>query len=365
MSKLLIEKNTLTNLADIARVFGGYCVSKVATEPRYPDLKKISKTDNKNEYYTYPQTQMAVNVDRYDIVTIEGAKSLIISLVSATGSTNHRPLSNPDDYLQIIPGKATEPPAEDDEYTLISTGSVQVFRQLFIPNNDSVTFRMYSSATNAPHGYYAEIWGVDENNNIIQDTTQELQTDIEYLEWNGLGINQIMEAIKKNEAPPYENLIPIMNSASESYGTYPVERIKIDGTTAAFDLSGKVKPYDYNWTFCFGIRQSYSSSTFYKAIIHPSRTPLPSGPPHPQEIYILGGDVYYWGANSSISADYASNVYPYAFTQPESQMSALSKDTIVQVSYNPATCVLTFYFKSSSWEYSDIGKYATVLSAIK
>lgn len=162
--QVLVNESSLVNIADALRGKIGDARIEYETQIGHPPLTKISKTQNAISHTEY-SGGYGENKAIYDEVTIPGASSITVTLSYQTEGTNY-------DYVQVCKGTQSQFNSGSTKY-----GNKTLTQTTLTFPGDTVTFYFKSDSSGSSYlGYYAEITGIDANNEIILD--METETEI-------------------------------------------------------------------------------------------------------------------------------------------------------------------------------------------
>ena len=313
--QVLVNESSLVNIANALRSkTGGDTRTEYETQIGHPPLTKISKTQNATSHTEY-SGDYGNNKSVYDEVTIPGASSINITLSYQTEGENF-------DYVQVCQGSKSQFNSSATKY-----GGKTLTKKTLTFSGDTATFYFKSDSSGGMYlGYYAEITGVDENNEAILDMEKEEEIIVPIEVPNVFRPNQMGDAISSIDKPNWDKRV-------NSYTSYSGESKPIQGVVDSanrvitFDLSSKVKPNDYNWCFITYCADN-SLSTKYALLILPITTQWPTAPTDTEVQIDSKGILWtknpkqgYIGMSSSVSQTCPSALYIKAY-------------------YNPATCQL-------------------------
>lgn len=158
--QVLVNESSLTNIANALRNKIGDTRTEYETQTVSRPLIKISKTSNATSH-TEKSGGYGYNKSVYDEITIPGASSINVTISYQTESTQY-------DYVQICQGTKSQFDSSVTKY-----GGTTLTKKDLTFQGDSVTFYFKSDSTTDSYlGYYAEITGVDENNEAIMETEE-------------------------------------------------------------------------------------------------------------------------------------------------------------------------------------------------
>ena len=164
--QVLVNESSLTNIANALRNKIGDVHTEYETQTVSHPLTKISKTSNAISH-TERSGGHGNNKTVYDEITIPGASSINVTISYQTEGAQY-------DYVQVCQGTKSQFDSDVTKYG----GTTLTKIDLTFPG-DSVTFYFKSDSSNDSYlGYYAEITGVDENNETIL-FTEEIEVPIE------------------------------------------------------------------------------------------------------------------------------------------------------------------------------------------
>ena len=226
--QVLVNESSLVNIANALRSRTGGDVRTEYEVQGHRQLIKISKTPNATSH-TQHSGGYGENKSIYDEVTIPGASSINITLSYQTEGERF-------DYVQVCQGSKSQFNSSVTKYG----GKTRTQKTLTFPG-DTVTFYFKSdSSSNDFLGYYAEITGVDENNEAIME---DILVPIEVP--NVFKPSQMGEAISN---------IPGMGVLKSAIITGTISNY-----TAIYDLTGYVEDITKPTWFLFA-RQNYGNS---------------------------------------------------------------------------------------------------------
>lgn len=155
--QVLVNESSLVNIANALRSRTGGDVRTEYEVQGHRQIIKISKTPNATSH-TQHSGGYGENKSIYDEVTIPGASSINITLSYQTEGERF-------DYVQVCQGSKSQFNSSVTKYG----GKTRTQKTLTFPG-DTVTFYFKSDSSGSDFlGYYAEITGVDENNEAIQE----------------------------------------------------------------------------------------------------------------------------------------------------------------------------------------------------
>lgn len=188
--QVLVNESSLTNIADALRTVGGATRIEYRTEEVYLPITKISKTSNALSF-TERNGGHSNSAAKFDVVTLEGAASLEVTIAYQTEGTQY-------DWVQVASGKYTTAPSTSTYPK--KGGTVLTQETLAFPNTDTVTFYFKSDSTGNDYlGYYAEVIGYDaDGNKMLEDTLSEIQVPYEVP--NVFTPSQMGQAILDNQS---------------------------------------------------------------------------------------------------------------------------------------------------------------------
>ena len=158
--QVLVNESSLTNIANALRNILGDTRTEYETQTVSRPLTKISKTSNATSH-TEKSGGYGNNKQAYDEITIPGASSINVTISYQTEGTQY-------DYVQICQGTKSQFNSSVTKY-----GGKTLTKKNLTFQGDSVTFYFRSDTiSDAYLGYYAEITGVDENNETIMETVE-------------------------------------------------------------------------------------------------------------------------------------------------------------------------------------------------
>lgn len=228
--QVLVNESSLVNIANALRSRTGGDIRTEYEVQGHRQIIKISKTPNAISHTQY-SGGYGENKSIYDEVTIPGASSINITLSYQTEGERF-------DYVQVCQGSKSQFNSSVTKYG----GKTRTQKTLTFPG-DTVTFYFKSDLSNSDFlGYYAEITGVDENNEAIME---DILVPIEVP--NVFKPSQMGEAISN---------IPGMGVLKSAIITGTM-----DGTlmTVTYDLTGYVEDITKPTWFLFA-RQNYGTS---------------------------------------------------------------------------------------------------------
>ena len=155
--QVLVNESSLVNIANALRGRTGGDVRTEYEVQGQRQIIKISKTKNATSHTQY-SGDYGNNQSVYDEVTIPGASSINITLSYQTEGENF-------DYVQVCQGNKSQFNSSVTKY-----GGKTLTKKTLTFSGDTVTFYFKSDSSNSSFlGYYAEITGVDENNEAIME----------------------------------------------------------------------------------------------------------------------------------------------------------------------------------------------------
>lgn len=155
--QVLVNESSLVNIANALRSRTGGDVRTEYEVQGHRQLIKISKTPNATSH-TQHSGSYGDNKSVYDEVTIPGASSINITLSYQTEGERF-------DYVQVCQGSKSQFNSSVTKY-----GGKTRTKTTLTFSGDTVTFYFKSDSSGSDYlGYYAEITGVDENNEAIME----------------------------------------------------------------------------------------------------------------------------------------------------------------------------------------------------
>lgn len=155
--QVLVNESSLVNIANALRGKTGGDVRTEYEVQGQRQIIKISKTQNATSHTQY-NGDYGNNKSVYDEVTIPGASSINITLSYQTEGENF-------DYVQVCQGNKSQFNSSVTKY-----GGKTLTKKTLTFSGDTVTFYFKSDSSNSSFlGYYAEITGVNENNEAIME----------------------------------------------------------------------------------------------------------------------------------------------------------------------------------------------------
>lgn len=228
--QVLVNESSLVNIANALRSRTGGDVRTEYEVQGQRQIIKISKTPNATSHTQY-SGGYGENKSIYDEVTIPGASSINITLSYQTEGERF-------DYVQVCQGNKSQFNSSVTKYG----GKTRTQKTLTFPG-DTVTFYFKSDSSGSDFlGYYAEITGVDENNEAIME---DILVPIEVP--NVFKPSQMGEAISN---------IPGMGVLKSAIITGTVNRSLY---TATYDLTGYVEDITKPTWFLFA--RQYAGTT--------------------------------------------------------------------------------------------------------
>lgn len=226
--QVLVNESSLVNIANALRGKTGGDVRTEYEVQGQRQIIKISKTPNAISHTQY-NGDYGNSKSEYDEVTIPGASSINITLSYQTEGENF-------DYVQVCQGNKSQFNSSVTKY-----GGKTLTKKTLTFSGDTVTFYFKSDSSNSSYlGYYAEITGVNKNNEAIME---DILVPIEVP--NVFKPSQMGEAISN---------IPGMGVLKSAIITGTISNY-----TAIYDLTGYVEDITKPTWFLFA-RQDYGSS---------------------------------------------------------------------------------------------------------
>lgn len=234
--QVLVNESSLVNIANALRGKLGDVHIEYKTQTGHPPLTKISKTSNANSH-TERDGGYGDNKSLYDEVTIPGASSINITLSYQTESANY-------DYVQVCQGSKSQFNSSVTKY-----GGSTLTKKTLTFSGDTVTFYFKSDGSGSNFlGYYAEITGVDENNEVILDMEKEEEISVPF---------EVRNTYKPNE------MATAISDIGGELTWAAITGTKVTDYTQTYDLSPYVKDIlAPTWVlFLLGTYESSSSSS--------------------------------------------------------------------------------------------------------
>lgn len=155
--QVLVNESSLVNIANALRGRTGGDTRTEYEVQGQRQIIKISKTPNAISH-TQHNGDYGNSKSEYDEVTIPGASSINITLSYQTEGTNY-------DYVQVCQGSKSQFNQGSTRY-----GGKTLTKKTLTFSGDTVTFYFKSDSSGSDYlGYYAEITGVNENNEAIME----------------------------------------------------------------------------------------------------------------------------------------------------------------------------------------------------
>lgn len=155
--QVLVNESSLVNIANALRGRTGGDTRTEYEVQGQRQIIKISKTPNAISH-TQHNGSYGDNKSEYDEVTIPGASSINITLSYQTEGENF-------DYVQVCQGNKSQFNSSVTKY-----GGKTLTKKTLTFSGDTVTFYFKSDGSGSDYlGYYAEITGVNENNEAIME----------------------------------------------------------------------------------------------------------------------------------------------------------------------------------------------------
>ena len=226
--QVLVNESSLVNIANALRGRTGGDVRTEYEVQGQRQIIKISKTKNATSHTQY-SGDYGNNQSVYDEVTIPGASSINITLSYQTEGERF-------DYVQVCQGNKSQFNSSVTKY-----GGKTLTKTTLTFSGDTVTFYFRSDSSGSNYlGYYAEITGVNGNNEAIME---DILVPIEVP--NVFKPSQMGEAISN---------IPGMGVLKSAIITGTISNY-----TAIYDLTGYVEDITKPTWFLFA-RQNYGNS---------------------------------------------------------------------------------------------------------
>ena len=227
--QVLVNESSLVNIANALRGRTGGDVRTEYEVQGQRQIIKISKTPNAISHTEF-NGDYGNSKSEYDEITIPGASSINITLSYQTEGENF-------DYVQVCQGNKSQFNSSVTKY-----GGKTLTKKTLTFSGDTVTFYFKSDGSGSKYlGYYAEITGVNENNEAIME---DILVPIEVP--NVFKPSQMGEAISN---------IPGMGVLKSAIITGTVDNSLY---TTTYDLTGYVEDITKPTWFLFA-RQYYGS----------------------------------------------------------------------------------------------------------
>lgn len=314
--QVLVNESSLVNIADALRDKLGETYVEYETEIQYIPITKISQTSNAigfNEFNgSYPSSYT-----NYDTVTIEGASKLKIKIAYQTEGIQY-------DWVQVVPGATTSTPNTSDYPKRGGTTLTQ--EELEFLNTNTVTFYFRADSSNGNYlGYYAEVIGYDENDNVIQKA-EEVLTPVEIE--RVFKPSEMSQAIGSINSGGWE--LPRNNEGISTGESAKLVGV-LDETTkcVTFDLSSKIQPGDFNWLFGTYAGNTSSGSTKNLVLIHLLTTQITADN---REFPIDRFGIHYVSGSKTGYVSNPNAMFPTAL--------------YIDAYYNPVTCKLRIDYRN-------------------
>ena len=215
MARYSIEDTTLIGMADaLRRRHGETRWGTYIEEVEVPSVS-ILKTPNATGFDSYEGLYADPTKEEtiYEGITIPGAHTIKAKV--AFQKTD-------DDYLYIAPGYATDyyswKEIEDLSERIMpdySYGGIKISEFTFENTNSVTLFLMsYKRGTKDALGYYAEVWGLDADGNLLESQIIEVEKEGEIKNtFNPLNMAELIDSIKTGDVLP-DNAFVISGNCS-------------------------------------------------------------------------------------------------------------------------------------------------------
>lgn len=166
MANVLIERDTMTAIADALRVHHGE--TKTVLIPSEVEVK-ISKTSNVTDLENYVM-DYGRNKKIWDRVTIPGASKVHVELYYWTENVDY-------DFIVVAAGSYADGNVPPSDYKFGGANGLNTWQHTTLEfEGDSVTFYFVSDSSGYLYpGYYAEITGLDANGNSMSDDIETIE----------------------------------------------------------------------------------------------------------------------------------------------------------------------------------------------